>query len=447
MKNGRFWQDILGSIVNPRGRFEAARNGQSIEQLSHELLSNRGEVSGRRLGAAILALYECLDEDGRFGFFRFLADDLDLDAKTVADAAEAYGKKKSAGHLAALLEAAEPPRQELLRRINRVPGATQALVAMRADLLRRIAEWPNLRRADLDFQHLFASWFNRGFLQMQPISWDTPASVLAKIIQYEAVHAINDWNDLRRRIQPDDRRCYGFFHPSMPNEPLVFVEIALCRGVPHSIQELLDETREPLSADAADTAVFYSISNCQKGLRGISFGSSLIKQVVADLSVEYPQLKSFVTLSPIPGLREWVETSPDEVQASTAGALARLQARWLAGETASLGDMRGSLQILAGRYLLTARREDGMPLDPVARFHLGNGASLLQVHAGADLSQNGLQQSFGCMVNYAYDMKRIEARHEDFVTSGLVHASKPVKALAKAKLSFGINRPETENVL
>lgn len=446
MKSGGFWQDILASIVHPRGRFDAARSGKSIEQLCQELLSNRGEVSGRQLGATILALYQTMDADARLGFFRYLADGLDLDADSVAEAAVAYGGHRSARNLEALLRTAEPPRQELLRRINRVPGATQALVAMRADLLRHIAEWPDLRRADLDFQHLFASWFNRGFLQMQPISWDTSASVLAKIIQYEAVHAINDWNDLRRRIQPDDRRCYGFFHPSMPNEPLVFVEIALCRGVPDSIQALLDENREPLGADAADTAVFYSISNCQKGLRGISFGSSLIKQVVADLSVEYPQLKSFVTLSPIPGLREWVESSPGELPEGTAETLARLQKEWLAGDTASLDVLREPLQALAGRYLLAAKRGDGMPLDPVARFHLGNGASLLQVHAGADLSPNGLRQSFGCMVNYAYDMKRIEARHEDFATSGTVHAAKPVSSLAKTRLSFGVGRSEAENV-
>lgn len=249
-----------------------------------------------------------------------------------------------------------------------------------------------ISRTDQDFQHLLRSWFNRGFLVLRQINWDTPASILEKIVAYEAVHAIQDWDDLRRRLYPQDRRCFAFFHPSMPDEPLIFVEVALTLGVPHSIQHVLSEHRDQREAEETKVAVFYSISNCQEGLAGVSFGSMLIKQVVAELSRELPQLETFVTLSPIPRLAEWT--------------------RSVNGEDPS--DDR-SVREAASDYLLTAKDAKGRPFDPVARFHLGNGAQVYAVHAEADLSENGVSQSFGAMVNYQYDLSKIEQNHERFV--------------------------------
>ena len=265
------------------------------------------------------------------------------------------------------------------------------------------------RPMDLDFRHLFASWFNRGFLVLRPINWESPADILDKIIAYEAVHAIHSWDDLRSRLQPADRRCFGFFHPAMPNEPLIFVEVALSRGIPGSVQGVLADERETIAAEEADTAVFYSISNCQAGLAGISFGNSLIKQVVADLSRELPNLKTFVTLSPIPGLNRWKK----EITALDGGS------------------ENDQLQ-LAAHYLLKAKRPDGSPYDPVARFHLGNGALVHAVHANADLSDNGRAQSGGTMVNYLYDLSLISKNHERFASAQDVVASPAVTALSAA---------------
>ncbi|MFC6657632.1 malonyl-CoA decarboxylase [Roseibium salinum] len=323
---------------------------------------------------------------------------------------EAYEEGQSKASYRAFMEAAEPPRQELIRRLNQVPGATRLLVAMRQDLLRLGRQDDALQALDIDFRHLFASWFNRGFLVLRPISWESPAQLLEKIINYEAVHAIDSWDDLRRRLEPADRRCFAFLHPAMPDEPLIFVEVALTKGVPGSIQNLLAESRDMIDADTADTAVFYSISNCQSGLAGISFGNSLIKQVVTDLSMELPGLKTFVTLSPIPGL----------VRKLTAD-----------GRPFDPQDDE-QMRRLAANYLLTAKREDGMPYDPVARFHLGNGAVVHRVHARADVSKKGLEQSAGVMVNYLYDPAKVAQNHERFVSTRNIAASPEIRSLSAA---------------
>ncbi len=308
------------------------------------------------------------------------------------------------------MAADEPPRQELIRRLNQVPGATKALVAMRADLLRLGQKDDALEALDLDFRHLFASWFNRGFLVLRPISWQSPAHILEKIIAYEAVHAIDSWDDLRLRLEPADRRCFAFFHPAMPDEPLIFVEVALTKGVPGSIQGLLAADRTTIEAQNADTAVFYSISNCQEGLAGISFGNSLIKQVAADMSLELPRLTTFVTLSPIPGLVRWLAKE---------------------GHDASSLDPN-SLLALAAHYLTEAKRADGMPLDPVARFHLGNGALVHKIHAQADFSDKGRNQSAGAMVNYLYDLELVSQNHERFSASHEVAASPEIRSQSAA---------------
>lgn len=373
------------------------------------VLTESDESSSRQLAATILNRYRMLDRDRKIAFFEFLNDELDLDAARIADLAKSYGSDPSPKNFKAFSRASEPRRQALFRQLNEAPGATAEIVRLRRDLLTLLDERPELARTDHDIVHLLRTWFNRGFLVMRQINWESPASILEKIIAHEAVHEIGTWDDLRRRLQPTDRRCFAFFHPAMPDEPLIFVEVALMDGVPNSIRSVLTEEREVLVAEEADTAVFYSISNCQLGLAGVSFGNSLIKQVARDLSHELPNLKSFVTLSPIPGLK-----------------------RWLQGEGILEGDSGPKvMKWLAAKYLLDAKAPDGLPLDPVARFHLGNGALLHAILPDADLSETGIAQSSGVMVNYLYDLSRIAHNTIQFSRRENVAATSAVKNLAK----------------
>ena len=381
-----------------------------LPELTADLIGAQGEISGLTLARSILDRYATLDDAGKRAFFEHLARDMAVDPDRVRAALAAYEEGQTKATYRAFVEATEPPRQELIRRLNQVPGATHVLVQMRADLLRLGRDDDALQALDLDFRHLFTSWFNRGFLVLRPISWESPAHILDRIIAYEAVHAIHSWDDLRRRLEPPDRRCFAFFHPAMPDEPLIFVEVALTRGVPGSIQSLLAEDREQLPADRADTAVFYSISNCQAGLASISFGNSLIKQVAADLSIELPGLKTFVTLSPLPGFARWLEAE---------------------GHTAEPDD-DARLRSLAALYLTRTKRSDGQPLDPVARFHLGNGASVHQIHARADTSAKGQAQARGTMVNYLYDLSKVAQNHERFAAAQEIATSGEVRSLAAA---------------
>ncbi|MEM0924013.1 MAG: malonyl-CoA decarboxylase, partial [Pseudomonadota bacterium] len=386
--------DLLASVLDrpDRGAEGAEFRDRGLEDLAGDLLSERGEISGMAMAREILRRFGALDADGKAAFFRHLTTEMDLSGPDLRAALAAYEAEPSKASYRGLMTAAEPRRQEFIRRLNQAPGATAALVGMRDDLLEQMRTTPELAPLDLDFQHLFASWFNRGFLVLRPVNWDTSARVLEKIIAYEAVHRIDSWEDLRRRLEPGDRRCFAFFHPAMPGEPLIFVEVALTRGIPGSISDLLAEDREELDPARADTAVFYSISNCQAGLAGVSFGNSLIKQVVADLSADHPGISTFVTLSPIPGLRQWAEESEIPLQDLDADRLVEI----------------------AAHYLLEAKRPDRRPLDPVARFHLGNGAVINALHAGADPSQRGQAQSAGVMVNYRYDLGRISQNHEAY---------------------------------
>lgn len=404
--------DLLSTLFERRYRWNAQgpalTDARNAATLAGDLVGAQGEVSGMGAARAILERFNGMDDDAKRDFFHHIAERMDIDPAAVRRTLDAYEAAPNSGTYRAFAAAAEPPRQELVRRLNRVPGATGALVAMRADLLRLGRKDAALEALDQDFRHLFASWFNRGFLVLRPISWESPAHILGKIIAYEAVHAIDDWDDLRRRLEPSDRRCFAFFHPAMPDEPLIFVEVALTQGVPGSVQKLLAEDRVPMQAREADTAVFYSISNCQAGLAGISFGNSLIKQVAADLAAELPNLDTFVTLSPIPGLAAWMK---DE------------------GHTAHMHDadrMRG----LAASYLLDAKRGDGRPRDPVARFHLGNGALVHDVHAAADISPKGVIQSGGAMVNYLYDLDQVSRNHERYATERQVVAAAGMRKLA-----------------
>ena len=405
--------DLLSTVFERRARIGPIlrRDPRSTEALIADLMAATSETAAIALARRILQRYAEMDDDTRLGFFRHVAEACDLDAGALREALGRYEADPSGTTYRAFIAASEPPRQELIRRLNNVPGGTERLVQMRADLRRMGRDEPALQALDLDFRNLLRSWFNRGFLVLRPISWESPAHILEKIIAYEAVHAITSWSDLRRRLKPEDRRCFAFFHPAMPDEPLIFVEVALTKGIPGSIQALLGEDRAPLDADEADTAVFYSISNCQPGLAGISFGNSLIKQVASDLSAELPGLKTFVTLSPVPGLVRWLD---------------REGIAWDASD-------RKAMSSLAAHYLLNAKRPDGQPVDPVARFHLGNGAMLQAVHADADVSENGLTQSGGVMVNYLYDLGRVEKFHDRYAETHEITAAQGVKSLASAR--------------
>ncbi|MCD9149599.1 malonyl-CoA decarboxylase [Pseudophaeobacter flagellatus] len=404
--------DLLSTVFERRYRQPAqrVRDDRPAEDLAEALVGSAGETSGLALAGDLLSRFAAMSDDEKLAFFRHIATALNIDPDAVRTTLAAYEQDPSKASYRAFMAAAEPRRQELIRRINRMPGTTEALVRMRADLLRLGKGMPELEALDQDFRHLFASWFNRGFLVLRPINWQSPAHILEKIIAYEAVHAIHSWDDLRRRLQPADRRCFAFFHPAMPDEPLIFVEVALTRGIPGSIQMLLAEDRTPLPAEDADTAVFYSISNCQAGLASISFGNSLIKQVASDLAAELAGLGTFVTLSPIPGLMRWLAQEDPDWQPATPE----------------------DMQARAAHYLLTAKGRGNEPFDPVARFHLGNGAIVHAVHADADTSQKGQAQSGGVMVNYLYDLKNIAQNHEAFATGKKIVASTAVQALAKS---------------
>ena len=401
--------DILSTLLLRRPFQRRESNTGSISDLCLSLLSEVTEASGLQLSGIILDKYEKLDKEGRLEFFSFLNEDLDLNPELLKNLATKYQKTQSSEIFIKLSQASEPRRKELFRRLNHAPGATAELVKMRKQLLPLLKENPSFARTDFDFIHLLRSWFNRGFLVLRQITWETPASILEKLVEYEAVHAIENLEDLRRRVLPKDRRCFAFFHPSMPDEPLIFVEVALTHGVANSIQDVLSETREEIDIQDADSAIFYSISNCQEGLLGISFGNSLIKQVVQDLSRELPNLKTFVTLSPIPGLSKWIEKN----------------------ELQTISQDETKLKQLAANYLLEAKQSNGGPIDPVAKFHLGNGAVIHQINIDADLSAKGLFQSYGVMVNYLYDPLKISHNGELFSKEGQIAASSAVKSLSR----------------
>lgn len=387
--------------------------------MARDLISSRGEASGIAIATDLLRTYAVASGAERAEFFIALARDFNPD-RAALDAAWARFVAEGWDAHPVLASAVEAPRQELFRRLNFAPGGTAALVAMRAHLLAS-RDLHGVRRVEADLAHLLQSWFNRGFLTMRAINWSSPASLLERVIRYEAVHDIRDWDDLRSRLDPPDRRCYAFFHPAIPDDPLIFVEVALTQTVPGSIQALLATDRVPLASEDMTTAVFYSISNCQPGLRGISFGHFLIKQVAIDLKREIPTLEQFVTLSPIPGFANWLR--------SHDAALAEAEP-----ET-----VRDPLLAAAGRYFLDAKHADGHPLDPVARFHLGNGARLEQLHWMGDSSPKGRRQSAGMMVNYRYDLPAIEELHERYANHGAIPIGKPFRQLISS-LDEGASR-------
>ena len=413
---------------------KADRHTRKTVALCHALLSERGEASGAALAREALESYRLLSGPALRAFFDVLAQEFSPDPEAVAAAAEAYRQDASQSKLIRLQNVVESPRQELFRRFNLAAGGTAALVEMRRRVLRELRAQPHWAGIDADLVHLLGSWFNRGFLSLQRIDWRTPALVLEKLMQYEAVHEIQGWRDLRRRLE-SDRRCYAFFHPALPDEPIIFIEIALTKGMSAQVQPLIDPDSPVVDPADADTAIFYSITNCQEGLRGISFGNFLIKQVAQDLGGEFPRLKTFATLSPIPGFRRWLaETAsahPELAQlVELSSALATID--WV--QRAGPGTRTRTELLRLCAYYLQHAKHDTEPADAVARFHLGNGARMERLNWLADLSVSGMARSAGMMVNYVYRLKDVERNHEAYAKEHVVVASPGLSLLARESL-------------
>jgi malonyl-CoA decarboxylase len=434
-------RDFLGLGEEVRGAAECA-------DLCGVLVERRGVASGLALSTDILTAYAALDEPRRLAFFERLRADFGVDVAAIEETARACRQEQTPERLQQLMELAEPRRQELFRRLNAVPGGTAALVRMRADLLRLLREHSELAPVEFDLRHLLASWFNPGFLQLQRIDWDSPARILEKLIAYETVHEIRGWDDLRRRLAAD-RRCFAFFHPALEGEPLIFVEVALVGAMADRVQPLLDPAAPVGDPAAANTAIFYSINNTQSGLRGISFGDFLVKRVIEALLDELPGFEVFATLSPLPRfaavasdalgggaadpVHAWLQNSltefadPLAAMFPEAGGTGAAALRLIDQRPATGKDLFGAvLQRLALAYLTAPAGGLGGSPDPVARFHLTNGARLERINPFADSSEHGMKIAHGVMVNYLYDGDELVANHERFVQRGEVPLSKPL---------------------
>jgi malonyl-CoA decarboxylase len=418
-----------------------ARNLSKANNAVKRLISERGESNAVSMADDVVNNYRKLGKDQHVQFFTFLFEKFNPDADAVMKAAQNYAAEANARNYVRLQRIVEAPRQELFRRLNRASEGTAAVVQMRRDLLQVLDKKPELTAVDFDMRHLLSSWFNPGFLKMHRVDWKSPAEVLEKLIKHEAVHAIDGWDDLRRRLQPD-RRCFAFFHPQLPNEPLIFVEVALLPEIPSVITPLVDKKADTVDqVNQFKVAAFYSISNCEPGLRGVSMGNFLIKRVAEQLKAEFPGLKTFVTLSPIPGFIDWVsagagfsdavsaERFKPALRAARDQALTqlnldakswseRLSAGWHPDEASQ--KEKDALLCLVSMYLgLGSAAREG---NPVAKFHLGNGAKLHQINWAGDLSRKGLRQSAGLMVNYLYDLGNVEENHERFASGEIVYS-------------------------
>ncbi len=425
-------QNFLNSVIQRLGIGRSNKktiNPENLINLCNQLVSKNGEATLFSLAKIILEDFEALSEEQKKSFFTQLLKQFSVDRPSLKNALKNLNYDDEA-QLRELHKIIEPKSQELLRRLNQAPNGMPSLLKMRESLLIYIKDSPELKPLDFDFIHLFKSWFNRGFLKLERIDWSTGAHVLEKIMEYEAVHDISDWQDLQNRVAAADRRLYAFFHPALPNEPLIFIEVALMNEVPESIMPILDTSVKAIDPYSANTAVFYSISNCQMALKGVSFGSFLIKQVVSEIQLEFNQIKQFVTLSPVPGLRKWVE----EVNSSDNNELPEnIISHIKSCDDNSLPDSL-SLVRLTYYYLTQVKNKNGHALNSVAHFHLGNGASIVDIHPNANDNQNALVDSWGVMVNYLYDLDLVAKNHEDYANL------KPVAVSSKLTKSVQIKK-------
>ena len=413
------FQNILSSLVKGTrrlNRFGSKSFGKlhnDINKAVDSVMSTSGEVSSLVYAEHLLNLIEAQDDNNLNKFLKNLLSNYDIDTKKLAQDVKNYSSEKNEENLIKINHSSEPKWVELFRRLNATTNGTYRLVKLRERI--QLLNNPELKIFDSGLLNLFRYWFNPSFLVLEKIDWETPANILEKIIEYEAVHEINSWDDLRARLAPTDRQCFAFFHPLIPDDPLIFVEVALCVGIPKSIQKIIKIDRDEIDIEEANTAIFYSISNCHNGLLGISFGNFLIKKVAKNLKRELPDLNQFLTLSPIPGLMKWMEEyAPITFERCT--------------------DKNCSDEELMKKtikYLTESDRDDGLPNDPVGRFHIGNGASLERINLNADLSEKGLSQSYGIMANYLYDLDVVEENHELFFKNKIVQTSNEIKTLKK----------------
>ena len=423
MSKVNFFHDLINSLFDkPIKRrsfnfFSEKKQPLSSKEIIENVASARGEVSALEYAELLMQHCEKLNDKDLINFFKLIRDNFDISTSELSEAIDQYKVSSNSENLITFMKLSEPKRREIFRRCNGISKGTIRLVNLRKRLLGLLKNNPELNAVDYDLVYLFKNWFNRGFLILRPINWETPAHILEKIIAYEAVHEINSWDELRLRLAPKDRRCFAFFHPAMQDEPIIFVEVALMNNIPSKIKDVLEEERLLIEPHEANVAVFYSISNCQKGLSGISFGNFLIKQVANDLKFEFNNIKKFVTLSPVPGLRNWIKNKNPKFEL----ILEKFK------KSEQFLKIEPSLMRYAGDYFLNSDRSDGMPNDPVARFHLGNGASLEQINYLGDTSLNGLNLSGGLMVNYLYDLDKVEENHEAFISDNKINISKNAK--------------------
>ena len=405
-------QNFLNSVIQRLGIARPRKKNldpENLISLCNQLVSKNGEATLFSLAKSILEDFDTLSDVQKKIFFIQLLKHFSVD-RTLLKSAIKNLDYSDEGQIRKLHKLIEPKSQELLRRLNQAPNGTSSLLKMRESLLKCIKDSPELKSLDFDFVHLFKSWFNRGFLRLERIDWSTSANVLEKIMEYEAVHDISDWQDLQNRVAASDRRLYAFFHPALPDEPLIFIEVALMNDVPDSIMPILDLSVEPIDAYIANTAVFYSISNCQIALKGVSFGSFLIKQVVSEIQQEFKEIKKFVTLSPVPGLRKWA----NKINASKDSELADRVTKDISECLNKEEINRSALLRLTYHYLTQIKNKNGDAINPVAHFHLGNGASIYQIHADANTNQIAIDDSWGVMVNYLYDLDLVAKNHESY---------------------------------
>ena len=423
MNKIKFFQELINTLFDKPIRsksfnfFSDTKKSITTKEFINNVASAKGEVSA--LGYAELLMQHCeqLNEKELIKFFKLIRDNFEITSEELFRATEKYKLEKNSEKLIQIMKVSEPKRREIFRRWNGISRGTIRLVNLRKRLLALLNKNPQLKAVDYDLVYLFKNWFNRGFLILRPINWETPAHILEKIIAYEAVHEINSWDELRSRLAPKDRRCFAFFHPAMQDEPIIFVEVALMKDIPSKIENVLKEKRDIFEPEETSVAVFYSISNCQKGLAGISFGNFLIKQVANDLNLEFKNLNKFITLSPVPGLRKWISNKYPKFDINLEKF--KKPEQFLKVHETMMGYI--------GNYFLNSDRSDKMPNDPVARFHLGNGASLEQINYLGDNSLNGIKLSAGLMVNYLYDLDKVEQNHEQFISEKKINISKSAK--------------------
>jgi malonyl-CoA decarboxylase len=414
-----FFQNIITSVMKGTRRLNRFRSKgfgklhNNINKAVDSVMSTSGEVSSLVFAEHLLNLIEDLDDNGLKKFLKDLLKNYDIDTKVLLKDVKNYSSNKNAENFEKIRISSEPGWIELFRRLNSSSNGTYRLVKLRERI--RSLNDEDLKTFDLRLLKLFKYWFNPSFLVLEKIDWETPANILEKIIEYEAVHEINSWDDLRARLAPVDRQCFAFFHPLIPNDPLIFVEVALTTGIPKSIQKIINLDRQEIEIEDANTAIFYSISNCHNGLLGISFGNFLIKQVASNLKRELPDLNQFTTFSPLPGFMKWMEEySPISFERCT-------------DKNCSEDELTKN----AIKYLTHSVRDDGMPNDPVSRFHIGNGASLERINLNADTSEKGMAQSYGVMANYLYDLDVVEENHEIFFKNKVVPVSSEIESLKK----------------